>query len=52
MVCGGCSSVSDAVVMVLEVFILLGLLVVVLLVGIGGGWRCAKFVSGVGGSQW
>ena len=50
MVCGGCSSVSDA--MVLVAFILMGLVLVVLLVGIGGGWWCAKFISGVGGSRW
>ena len=54
MVCGGCSSVRDAVVVVvvLVVFILVGLVVVVVLVGIGGGWWCAKFVGGVDGSRW
>ena len=41
--------------MVLEVFILVGLavlVVVVVLEGSGGGWWCAKFVGGVGVSQW
>ena len=52
----GCVVVVEVLVMlvvvVLVVFILVELVVLVVLVGSGGGWLCAKFVGGVGVSQW